>query len=150
MTSPPLYFRFNRMSKFRSQKILLHQMIHRKISGGVLGGISHLWLHLLGVIIDFDPYVSFLTNISATVNQKSFRPEERIHRFRIEFAEMNIPWPKQVMLPEAELFRYLALRTIVCFILWADPRVIKKYGNSKFIWSAIIALNCIEYIKNIG
>ena len=57
-----------------SQKFLLHQKIRRKISGGVLWGIFHLWLHLMGVIIDFDPYVSFLTNKSATVNKTEFHP----------------------------------------------------------------------------
>ena len=51
--------------KFYCQKFLLHQKIRRKILGVVLGGIFHLWLHLVGVIVDFDPYVSFLANKSA-------------------------------------------------------------------------------------
>ena len=38
---------FIAIKKFYSQKF------------GVLGGISRLWLHLVGVIVDFDPYVSF-------------------------------------------------------------------------------------------
>jgi len=44
--------------KIFSQKFLLHQKIRRKISGGVLGSIFHLWPHLVGVITDFHPYVS--------------------------------------------------------------------------------------------
>ena len=56
-----------------SQRFLLHQKIRRKISGEVLGGIFHLWLHLVGVIIDFDPFVSFLTNKSAIVKITHFK-----------------------------------------------------------------------------
>ena len=54
-------------SKFYFQKFLLHQKMRRKISGGVLLSIFHLWPYLVGVIADFDPYVSLLTNKSATV-----------------------------------------------------------------------------------
>ena len=62
--------------KFLSQKFLLYQKIRRKISGGVLGSIFHLWPHLVGVITDFDPYVSKLTNKSATVNKISIKAEK--------------------------------------------------------------------------
>ena len=64
--------------KIFSQKFLLHQKIRRKISGGVLGSIFHLWPHLVGVITDFHPYVSLLTNKSATVKLSKDRPTRQI------------------------------------------------------------------------
>ena len=44
--------------KFNSQKILLHQKIRRKISGGVSRAIFHLWIHLADEIIDLHPWAS--------------------------------------------------------------------------------------------
>ena len=45
-------------NKFHSQKILLQQKIRHKISGWVLGGNFHLWVYLVGFIVDLDPYVT--------------------------------------------------------------------------------------------
>ena len=57
--------------KFRFQKFLLHQKIRREILGGVFRNIFYLRPHLVVEIFVLEPFVSKLTNKSATVNDAS-------------------------------------------------------------------------------
>ena len=62
LTSLPVNFRFYRMLK------ILHQKIRREISGGVFKGIFDLRPHLVVNIVNFEPFVTGVTDMDATVN----------------------------------------------------------------------------------
>ena len=49
---------FIRSLKFHFQNFLFHQMIRRKILGGVSSNVIYLYPHLVGDIFDLDPFVS--------------------------------------------------------------------------------------------
>ena len=89
----------NFLKKF-SQKILLHQKIRRKISGGVFGSIFHLWPRLVGVITDFDPYVSKLTNKSATRFKCTYRlnfKDTENHIKLIKIPKSELTWQRRFL-----------------------------------------------------
>ena len=53
--------------KFRSQKFLLHQKIRREISAGVFKAIFDLRPHLVVDILNFESFVTRVTDMDATV-----------------------------------------------------------------------------------
>ena len=55
--------------KFRSQKFLLHQKIRREISAGVFKAIFDLQPHLVVDILNFESFVTRVTDMDATVKQ---------------------------------------------------------------------------------
>ena len=65
MTSLAVNFRFR--WKFRFQKFLMHQKIRREISGEVFRAIFDLRPHLVVDILNFEPIVTQVTIIDATV-----------------------------------------------------------------------------------
>ena len=54
--------------KFLFQKFWLHQKIRREISGGVFRAIFDLRPHLVIDIVNFEPFVTRVTDMDATVN----------------------------------------------------------------------------------
>ena len=55
------------MLKIFSQKFLLQQKIRRKISEGVFRAIFDLRPHLVVDILNFEPFVTRVTDMNATV-----------------------------------------------------------------------------------
>ena len=82
MASLPVDFRFYRIVKFFLKKFYSTKRFAVKFQGESLGVF---FTYPVDVITDFDPYVSLLTNKSATVNLKKIKAKPRQKSSQHEF-----------------------------------------------------------------
>ena len=72
--------------KLRFQKFLLHQKIHREISGGVFRAIFDLRLHQVVDILKFEPFVKRVTDMDATVKFQSMKLQRNFWNLSILYS----------------------------------------------------------------